>query len=139
MTGQTELSGLDTTPDETLVGRDLADIPESKWAPLLAQLVGVLEAMYRRQGRGEDAALRLACDSVLAIAEYAGGRVMYLPRGDRLRTAVRDAEIHSRWSRGVTIEQLAADYRLSDIHVYRIIGQQRALHLRKIQGRLFGD
>lgn len=125
-------------PDpETLVGRDLGDVPETKWAPQLANMVSVLEALYRRQGRSDDEALRLACDSVLALAEYAGGRVLYLPRGDRLRTALRDAEIHRRWQRGDKIEALAGDYGLSDIHVYRIIGQQRALHLRKVQGRLF--
>lgn len=133
------LGAIDPAEGESLVGRDLSAVPDTKWAPQLAALVGVLEALYVRQGRPEVEALKLACDGVLAIAEYAGGRVLYLPRGDRLKLAVRDAEMHRRWQRGATIGQLAQDYDLTDIHVYRVVSQQRALHLRRTQGTLFKD
>lgn len=124
---------------ESLVGHDFSEVPETKWAPQLANAVKVLEAMHLRQGREADEALELACDAVLALAQYQGGRVIYWPRGDRLKIALRDARIHSRWQRGVSIEQLAGYYGLTDIHVYRIVSQQRELHLRKTQGRLFSN
>lgn len=138
MTKQEDLIGGDTPQTEaSLVGQDLSDVPETKWAPMLANLVGVLEATFRRRGHDDDDALRLACDGVLAIAEYGGGRVMYLPRGDRLRIALRDAEIHRRWQGGVSIPALAAAHDITEIHVYRIVAEQRRLYLGKAQGQLF--
>lgn len=130
----------DATPEELagLIGKDLGELPESKWAPLLANLVSVLEALYRRQGRGEEEAFRQARDSAMAIADYFGGRVVYLPRGDRMKIALRDAEIYRRAKAG-NIDELATEFGLTSIHVYRIVRQQRALYLRKMQGRLFTD
>lgn len=112
------------------------DAPEERWAPLLARLVEVLVARFRRTGMSEDAADKLASASVIEIAHYFGGRMVYLPRGDQLRLALRDGEIFRRSRRG-NIQQLAQEYGLTDIQVYRIIRQQQRLHLAKVQGRLF--
>lgn len=133
---------LDMVPigdDDSLIGRDIGAVPDSKWAPLLAQMVAVLEALYRRKGMDEQAAFKLASDSVLALAEYFGGRVVYLPRGDRLKTALRDAEIYRRFRGSKNVDALAEEYDLSVIRVYAIYAEQRQLHLRKLQGRLFED
>lgn len=140
MAEQRDMIGLPAEADaRSLIGRDLGEVPESKWAPLLAQLVDVLEAMHLRQGRSEEDAFKLASDSTMEIAEYFGGRVVYLPRGERLKIALRDAEIHHRWQRGHQIATLAAEYVISDIHLYRVIRQQRALHIRKNQRELSFD
>lgn len=139
MSEQLDMVGLPSAADAlSMIGKDLGELPESKWAPLLASLVSVLEALYRRQGKDEDSAFQQASDSVMAIAEYFGGRVVYLPRGDKLKAALRDAEIYRRSHRG-NIEALAEEHGLTVIHIYRICRQQKALHLRKIQGRLFGE
>lgn len=139
MTEQLDMMPLPPNHDPaSLIGKDLGDLPESKWAPFLANAVSVLDALYRRQGQGEDAAFRQASDSVMALAEYCGGRVVYWPRGDRLKNALRDADIYRRSRRG-NIEALAQEHGLTQIHLYRICRQQKALYLRKIQGRFFGD
>jgi Mor family transcriptional regulator len=119
-----------------LIGCDLSDVPDSKWAPTLANMVQVLEAHHRRQGRSDPEAFELACQAVLVLAEYFGARVWYLPRGDRLRKALRDARIHWQWQRNMPIEDIAIEHRISVIHAYRIIEQQRRLHLVKIQPAL---
>jgi len=122
-----------------LIERGTLDVPEDRWAPMLAAMVAVLESTYRRLGVGDAQAAKLATAGVLAQAEYAGGRMLYLPRGDRLRKALRDAEIYHRARRG-NIRQLAEEYGLTDIHVYRICREQKELHLSKVQGRLnFGQ
>ncbi|CAD7351602.1 transcriptional regulator [Xanthomonas arboricola] len=122
-----------------LIERGTVDVPEDRWAPMLASMVAVLESTYRRLGLGDAQAAKLATAGVLAQAEYAGGRMLYLPRGDRLRKALRDAEIYHRARRG-NIHQLADEYGLTDIHIYRICREQKELHLSKVQGQFkFGQ
>ncbi|WP_428986688.1 Mor transcription activator family protein [Stenotrophomonas lactitubi] len=60
---------------------------------------------------------------------------MYLPSGVRLRNALRDAEIYRLAKRG-NITELAQRHGLTEVAVYRIIREQRELHLSKVQGRL---
>lgn len=121
-----------------LIGRDVGDVPDDRWAQALVDMVRVQEAVYLRHGRSKEDAFALAREGVMALAEYFGGRMWYLPRGDRLRVAMRDAEIFRRARRG-NVRDLAEEFSLSEPQLYRIIRQQHALHLRKIQGRLFQD
>lgn len=120
------------------IGRCAGDLPADRWASALVGMVRVQEAQYRRLGREEGEAFQLARAGVMALAEYFGGRMWYLPRGDRLRQAIRDIEIFRKAGK-VPVKELADTYRLSDSQIYRIIRQQHDLHLRRIQGRLFDD
>lgn len=140
MTEQQDLIGMPVGQEALdMIDRGAMDLPDARWAPALANMVAVLDATFRRAGVEADQAARLATAGVLAQAEYAGGRMMYLPRGERLRLALRDAEIYLRAKRG-NIPELASEYQLSDIHIYRICREQRALHLAKVQGRFnFGE
>ena len=140
MSSQGDLLGMPTGQAAIdMIERGAIDVPEDRWAPQLAAMVAVLSATYRRQGMDDDNAARLATAGVLAWAEYAGGRMLYLPRGDRLKKALRDAEIYQRSRRG-NIEQLADEYGLTVVHVYRVCREQRELHLSKVQGRFnFGE
>ncbi|QHB72919.1 Mor transcription activator family protein [Stenotrophomonas sp. 364] len=109
-----------------------------RWAPALAAFVEVMNSALQKQGLTEAQAAKLATAGVLALASYLGGRQFYLPRGERLRKALRDAEIYQRAKRG-NIQQLAAEYGLSDIYIYKICRIQRALHREKIQSRFDFD
>lgn len=135
MTDQRDLLG---KPDEAEALRLLEEgadaVPEAAWAPMLVQMTEVVEARLRRERI--DGAEALARGVVLELAQYFGGRRVYVPAGDRLKTALRDMEIYRRAKRG-NIQALADEYQLTDIQIYRIIRQQKALHLRRIQGRLF--
>lgn len=115
---------------------DLDDVLDDRWPQTLVDMIQVLEALYLRQGRDDDESFSLARAGVLELAEYFGARMWYLPRGDRLLTALRDAEIYRLAKRG-NIRALAEAHGLSEPQLYRIMRQQKALHLSKIQGRLF--
>lgn len=131
---QDDMIGLDQ-PD-SLVGQDLSAVPESKWAPMLASMVAVLEALYRRGGMDEMAAFRQASDSVMALADYWGGRVVYLPRGDRLKLALRDAEIYRRFRGSANADALAKEFGLNVIRIYAIHAEQRNLYIQRTQQQL---
>ncbi len=112
------------------------DAPTSfKWAKTLVEYVQVLESLYVRRGMTADQAFNMARDSVMELAEYRGGRVEYLPKGDELKTALEHAEIYRRAKAG-NIEALAAEFKHSVIHIYRIIRTQQALHIKRIQTEL---
>lgn len=139
MTEQRGLLGMPEGADALdMIERGAEDQPAHRWAPMLASMVAVLENTYGRLGLEKEQAAKLATAGVLAQAEYVGGRMFYLPRGDRLRRALRDAEIFHR-ANGRNIQILAAEFGITDIQVYRICKQQRNLLLAKVQGRLFKD
>jgi Mor family transcriptional regulator len=136
----TDMFGLDLNEAERkqLLDAGVDDAPASKWARSLVDGIRVLESLFKRRGMEADQASRLAMDAVLELGEYQGGRVIYWPRGDALRTALRHAEIYRR-ARSGNIEQLAGEYGLSVPQIYRVLRQQHALHMAKIQGNLFAD
>jgi len=120
----------------------LRDVPEKNWPPLLVNMVAVIEARFKRKGMSDDAAFAEAVEIVMLLANYFGGRNVYLPKGELLRTAMRDLKLWRRYCVKETAEmvrELAGDIGVSDIHMYAILARQRELHLRKIQGRLFPD
>lgn len=119
-----------------LLQADLDVVPKEKWPAALVEAIEVLEAAFEREGYKETEAFRLARVAVVALAQVWGGRYRYLPRGDDLVTALRDAEIFRRARRG-NIEALASEYGLTDRSVWRIVRQQYDLHQRKRQGCLF--
>jgi len=139
MSEQTDMLGLpaDAADRQALADRvdDGDDVADPKWAPFLVEMIQVLESSYLRKGMAAVAAFDLARGSVLEIAAHLGGRVAYLPRGDRIRIALRDAEIYRRCN-GRNHEALAIEHAMSTIHIYRICKQQRRLHVGKMQGCL---
>lgn len=130
------LSDPDDEALESLSQRDVDAVPDDKWARSLVESIEVIEAAFARQGLDGEQAFGLASVAVRAVAEFRGGRQFYWPRGDALMTALRDVAIYHRANRG-NIEALAAEYGLTVSQIYRICRQQRALHIRKTQGRLF--
>lgn len=114
------------------------ELPKAKWARNLVELIEVVEARYLRQGMSEAEAFRWSREAVLAEAEYFGGRQLYIPRGDDLHRALRDAEIYRRFT-GLNLDELAAEYKLTPSQVYKINRVQRKLHMRRIQPQLFEE
>ena len=131
MSEQGDMLGLPEDP-ESLIDKDLGGVPESKWAPMLANILSVLEVTYQRKGMDPASAFSLASASTVALADYLGGRSAYIPRGDRLKLALRDAEIYRR-ARGGNIEQLAVEFKLTTITIYKIIKDQGRLYRAKVQ------
>jgi Mor family transcriptional regulator len=109
---------------------------EHAWPKTLIELAEVFTAHFAERGLADEEAKREARSLVLTLAQYFGGRMWYVPRGDTLRNALRDLEIWHRFD-GRNAQALAAEFRLSFVHVYRVIAEQRRLHREKTQHKLF--
>lgn len=111
-------------PDST----ELTD--QFKWPAKLAELTEVIGSALVRSGRKPNDAWKDAQVAVLAVAEYQGGQLFYIPRGDRIKTVLRDQEIYRRMGKEKP-EDLAAEYRLSVTRIYTIAAQQRNLQRKR--------
>ncbi|UZZ12216.1 hypothetical protein NDO41_07010 [Ectopseudomonas mendocina] len=125
----------DEIPDDALEHMQSPEI-RAKWPKALADLVSVIEAAHLRAGDGPEVAQRRAFVTVRALSNYAGGRQLYMPKGDVLERALRDREIWGKY-KGNNIDDLAEAFDLTVVQVYSIIAEQRALHRQRIQPSLF--
>lgn len=105
------------------------------WPEQLANLFDVVFAWTRRRLPEAQAATE-ARDLVFLIAEYLGGRTLYLPGNDDLRTAVRDAQIYALQGR-IPTDEIARRYDLTVQRISMICAEQRQLRVRRLQGELF--
>ncbi len=112
------------------------DVPDEKWPAALATIVDVLADLWQRDGVPADEAIDRARRSALTIADYQGGRPLYLPRGERLQVALRDRQIYLL-HRGNNVEALARRFGLTTRHIERIYAEQRAIQIARRQARLF--
>lgn len=138
MNTQGDMLGIGDATPESLVEQELRDHTGDKWPPLLAELVGVLEAALVRQGVPADLAIDQAIASALAVGEYLGGKLVYIPRGDRLRTALKHAKAWRIW-KGNNIEEIMALLDVCEVRAYKVLAEQRELHRGKSQGQLFRE
>lgn len=125
----------DEIPDDALEHMQSPEI-RAKWPKALADLVSVIEAAHLRAGDAPEVAQRRAFVTVRALSNYAGGRQLYMPKGDVLERALRDREIWGKYT-GRNIDDLAESFDLTVVQVYSIIAEQRALHRQRIQPSLF--
>lgn len=136
---QQDLLGESSFSEELL--QHLDEIPEEskrKWPKDLAALIDIFESALKRQGLDESQARRLAHLLLAEQAMYCGGRHIYIPKGDRLKAAIRDVELFLDWrDRSILPDVLAKKYSISIQHVYRIINEQKAIHLKRVQPSLF--
>ena len=131
-----DLPDVDIDPEAAAAQAEaLADATErGRWPLRLLELTDVAEAAIQRHPGA--APRELAERLVLEIANYLGGRPVYLPRGDALKRALRDRRIW-RDSGKVSPDDLATREGLCLQQVYKIVGEMRALDRRRRQGRLF--
>ncbi|OCG62223.1 Mor transcription activator family protein [Gilliamella sp. Fer4-1] len=109
------------------------------WPRLLSEFVDLFCAELVRQGMQNEKAIITSTKLVGVLGNYFGGRVCYIPNGERLKQAIRDNRIFLDYqiSDG-NIAVLAKKYNLTDSHVYSIIREQLALHRKKYQPDMFG-
>ncbi|WP_160286850.1 Mor transcription activator family protein [Pseudomonas knackmussii] len=109
-----------------------------RWEGTLMEMVELAEHALRDALGDQDNVPLLARQVVLQICDTMGGSIIYLPRGERLRVAIRDASIFREWRDGNrSIPELVRKHRLAMQTVYDIIARQRALH-RRNEPDLFG-
>lgn len=118
---------------DTLDDPRLAD----RWPELLVEMIDVVTDRYRRRGMDAGEAGALARLAVTALAQHFGGRPVYLPRGDRLKKALRDKQIWDEFT-GDNVFALAERHRLTTKQIYEILDAQRKHHRARVQPGLFG-
>lgn len=110
----------------------------SRWEGTLKEMVEIAEAKIKTELREGVTPVELARHVILGISEAMGGGMIYLPRGDAVKRALRDAAIFEDWrERNIQPVDLVRKYRLANQTIYDIIAKQRALH-RKNEPDLFG-
>lgn len=106
----------------------------NQWPELLKYLADIIQAeldQHSPQAQND----QLSHQLVSAIASKLGGGQFYLPKGDALKRALRDAEIY-RLSSKVPTEELARKYNLSMKQVWEIAAKQQAKHIQNVQPTL---
>lgn len=83
-------------------------------------------AHFRRAGLDAAATLTQAKGIIIVLSAYFGGRVTYIPQGDKINAVLRDAEIW-RNPDGLDVAALAARYGLTRTRIYGILRKQRAI------------
>lgn len=111
----------------------------ARWEGSLKEMVELAELeLLKKLPEKPEAAPEIARAVVFSICSTMGGSVIYLPRGEALKRAMRDAEIYREWlDAGAQPHTLVRKYRLSSAIIYGIIKRQRSLH-RQNGPDLFG-
>lgn len=97
-----------------------------QWPETLSAIYGTFVNTLKRAGLGSDRAASLASSLTIELATYAGGRMLYLPSGFRIRMFAKHREIFHRHN-GKNTQALATEYRVSTRAIQKIVAQQRAL------------
>lgn len=131
-----EIEKLD--PDKVLAHMN-DSVVLNRWEGTLIEMASIAESKLQRLLPDKlNEVPGIARAVVFAICETMGGAVVYIPRGDTLRRALRDAEIFREWrEKNVRPDALARKFDLSCQAVYDIIARQRVLH-RQQEPDLFG-
>lgn len=130
------------TDDQILAAAAAADRHDDAgvkkvWPEILARMIDVLAAAYRRRGKSPEDALQEARLVVIELATYLGGQAIYLPRGSRLKEALRDHSIWIEWT-GKNTRALAEKHALTVARIQQICQAQRALHAGAERGESSG-
>lgn len=108
------------------------------WEGRLQEMFSVVEHALGQLPETNERRAEIARWVTLTLCDTLGGTIIYLPRGDALKRAIRDTEIYRDWQKsGKLPRQLARKYKLGEQAVYAIIAKQRELH-RRLEPDLFG-
>lgn len=97
------------------------------WPATLVEFVAVVSAELVRLHVTADTAEEHARRIVAALAHHCGGRPVYLPRGERLRTAIKHDAIY-RAANGTNTDELAREHGMTTRAIQRIVADQAKLH-----------
>lgn len=112
---------------------------EAGYPELLADMFTKLrEILIKRGGLGAEKADECAMEAAEAIRRDWGGQIIYVPTGLGYDVMERDREIWSKFT-GHNVYQLAKEYELTEIHIYRVIAKMRMLDRVGRQNDLFHD
>ncbi|CAA0111577.1 Uncharacterised protein [BD1-7 clade bacterium] len=118
---------------------DISGLEKYVWPQTLAEMVDVIESrLSREKDIKSEQANRLAKIVVFEIAQYFGGRPVYLPMGKRIEQALRDQDIWRDFT-GDNIDRLIKKYKLSHQSIRDAIQRQRLIETAKVQRSLISE
>lgn len=92
-----------------------------KWPEDLVKLLELFESLFKREGIQD--ARKLAQLAAIEFSWYCGGRQIYIPSGDHLKTAIKHNEIYLRKPREKASD-LAEEFGVTERQIYRIVKEQ---------------
>ncbi len=127
---------MNTEHQDTLPSLSNTPVDTTAWEGTLNEMRTVLVSVLMKKGLDCDTADEFCAEQVIAIAQFMGGRQLYLPRGKKLMNALRDASIWQDFD-GCNVNELVSKYNLSHTTIYEILRRQRDLQNKKRQKDLF--
>ena len=106
----------------------------NQWPELLKYLADIIQSELDQHSPHTQND-HLSHQLVSAIASKLGGGQFYLPKGDALKRALRDAEIY-RLINKVPTDELARRHNLSMKQVWEIAAKQQARYVQNVQPTL---
>lgn len=103
---------------------------------MLADLSDKLAALLAERGIDAERAAEVAFEAVETIRKDYGGQSYYIPMGEYFELAQRDMEIFQKFNRDNVVE-LAREYKVSVVHIYRIYKAVRKREVLRRQHQLF--
>ncbi|WP_087022458.1 Mor transcription activator family protein [Thaumasiovibrio subtropicus] len=109
------------------------DALQHRWPSSLQSIAELFRFELERSGVTDP---HIANKLVLSLGHYLGGRDIYIPNGNILKTAVRNIQIWRDFN-GRNIEALAVQYQLSERQITSILKEQRTAEVKRRQRALF--
>lgn len=106
------------------------------WPGDLLELSEVIHAQLKREGVEDENCYRQIERVLLAMSFLCGGRNYYLPKGERIKNALRNKRVYDEFT-GRNVRELASRYHLSEVKIYQILREQRQLLRDRVQPGLF--
>lgn len=115
----------DTSYLERLIGREALET--------LISVAGGLAIRIPKRPPLDGPLAELPLPAQAALARYAGGDTLYIPKCDGAARSARNREIVALYDAGHSVKELARRFGLTERWVYEILGRQA----EDAQGRLF--
>lgn len=109
------MASADTRLLEEIIGREALEM-------LVATCGGLTVAVPKRPPLGGPLS-SLPAQAQEAIARYAGGTTLYIPKCDASARAARDAKIRALYDAGHRVQDIARQFRITERWVYEILGR----------------
>ncbi len=132
-----DMFGLDTSQPIAAHLDDDVIIDRRKWPKDLVEMADFIHAELDASDVTDEDKHMLAEKILVALCFRSGGRGFYLPKADAVKTSLLHKRIHDDWEAGVQPAELIKKYDFSEAALYKVIKEQRALHLDRIQPPLF--
>lgn len=98
---------------------------EQAWPIFLVELVDVIAKFYEdREDLDQNHAMEKLQAVIMKIAHYYGGRPIYIPRGDKIKMAIRNQAIFKAFN-GKNHLELSLKAKITPSRIYDIINRKR--------------